>query len=146
MGNKSNMDSRRDLISQSAFSTQGHPASDRTKSLNIAMRKRENERIERENHKFAKRLYSNTGSISKKQLDDDFSRIISLKKMIQRCKKNRPSYNGRFQQLPPLSMKRAASTEDLTSSPANPVKSAETEVKKSKKSSPIATPVPESEG
>ena len=35
-------------------------------SLNGTWRKKEYDRIERENHAFAKRLYSNTGSISKK--------------------------------------------------------------------------------
>jgi len=39
------------------------------RSLNISIRKRENERIERENHAFAKRLYENNGAISKKKLD-----------------------------------------------------------------------------
>jgi len=39
------------------------------KSLNISVRRRDNERIERENHAFAKRLFSNSGSISKSALD-----------------------------------------------------------------------------
>ena len=42
------------------------PSTERVRSLNIVIRKRENERIERENHKFAKRLYSNNGNISRK--------------------------------------------------------------------------------
>ena len=83
------------------------------RSLNISVRRKENERIERENHAFAKRLYSNTGSISKKQLESDYRSIMNYKKNITRVKKNRPSYNGRFQHLPPLSMRRAASTDDL---------------------------------
>lgn len=33
------------------------------RSLNISVRKRENDRIERENHAFAKRLFENGGSI-----------------------------------------------------------------------------------
>jgi hypothetical protein len=32
----------------------------------------ENERIERENHAFAKRLYSNQGHIKKRELDAQF--------------------------------------------------------------------------
>lgn len=43
-------ESTRDLVSQSAFSTSVAGTKDRTKSLNIGVRKRENERIERENH------------------------------------------------------------------------------------------------
>lgn len=39
------------------------------RSLNISVRRRENERIERENHAFAKRLFQNSGSISKQRLD-----------------------------------------------------------------------------
>jgi hypothetical protein len=34
---------------------------ERTKSLNIGARRRENERIERENHLLAKKLYSKAG-------------------------------------------------------------------------------------
>jgi hypothetical protein len=44
----------------------------RQKSLNIQKRKKESERIERENNMFAKRLYSNSGSISRKQLEVEF--------------------------------------------------------------------------
>lgn len=33
------------------------------RSLNISVRKRENDRIERENHAFAKRLFENCGSV-----------------------------------------------------------------------------------
>jgi hypothetical protein len=33
------------------------------RSLNISVRKRENDRIERENHAFAKRLFENSGSV-----------------------------------------------------------------------------------
>lgn len=36
------------------------------KSLNIGVRRRENERIERENHAFAQRLFDKKGAISKK--------------------------------------------------------------------------------
>ena len=39
------------------------------KSLNIAIRRRDNERIERENHAFARRLFTNEGSINKRQMD-----------------------------------------------------------------------------
>jgi hypothetical protein len=39
------------------------------RSLNISVRKKENERIERENQAFAKRLFDNSGCISKKKLD-----------------------------------------------------------------------------
>ena len=43
------------------------------RSLNIAVRRQENERIERENHAFAKRLFSNHGSINKKQMDSAYA-------------------------------------------------------------------------
>ena len=36
------------------------------RSLNISVRKKENDRIERENHAFARRLFQNGGNISKK--------------------------------------------------------------------------------
>ena len=44
-------------------------ASQGPRSLNISVRRKENERIERENHAFAKRLVQNSGSISKAKLD-----------------------------------------------------------------------------
>lgn len=95
--------SKRTLVSQSAFSSlMGSGSTERTKSLNISIRKRENDRIERENHKFAKRLYSNTGCINRQKLESDYQSILQYKKMISRVKKNKPSFNGRFQALPPL--------------------------------------------
>ena len=39
------------------------------KSLNMGYRKRETERIERENHAFAKRLFDKQANLSKKKLD-----------------------------------------------------------------------------
>jgi hypothetical protein len=42
------------------------------KSLNIGVRKIENERIERENHAFAKRLFDKIGILSKKKMDEEF--------------------------------------------------------------------------
>ena len=39
------------------------------RSLNINVRKMENQRIERENQAFAKKLFENQGNISKKKLD-----------------------------------------------------------------------------
>ena len=43
-------------------------------SLNLVQRKRETERIERENHAFAKRLFDKQAILSKKALDDEFRR------------------------------------------------------------------------
>ena len=47
-------------------------SNDKRHSLNIRVRRMENERIERENHAFAKRLYSNQGHIKKRELDAQF--------------------------------------------------------------------------
>jgi hypothetical protein len=89
-----NNESMRDLISFSAFSTLN--GGDSKKSLNLGVRKRENERIEAENYKFAQKLYTNSGCISRKQLDQEYLSILAYKKMISRVKKNKPSFNGRF--------------------------------------------------
>ena len=113
-------------------------SSDRTKSLNIGVRRKENERIEKENHACAKRLYSNTGSISKKQLESDYKSILQYKKMIGRVKKNRPNFNGRFSQLPPLTMNRAASQDRL-----NEVNEDEETSKLKDKNSKMTSPRPE---
>ena len=72
------------------------------RSLNISIRKRENERIERENHAFAKRLYENRGQISKVKHDQDYLQHLELKQRVQRVKKNLPGFNGKATQLPPL--------------------------------------------
>jgi hypothetical protein len=40
--------------------------------LNILVRKKENERIEKENQAFAKRLFDKSGCISKKKFDEEY--------------------------------------------------------------------------
>ena len=56
------------------------------RSLNVILRKKENERIERENQAFAKRLFARQkeGSLSKKKMDDDYLNILKYKKQIQK--------------------------------------------------------------
>jgi len=44
----------------------------RSGSLNLQVRRKENLRIEKENHRFAKRLFSNGGAISMKKLEEEF--------------------------------------------------------------------------
>lgn len=65
------------------------------RSLNISVRRRENERIERENHAFAKRLFQNHGSLSKQKFDLQYARNCELKSRIARVKKPLPNLNGR---------------------------------------------------
>lgn len=43
-----------------------------SKSLNLAVRKKETDRIERENHAFAKRLFDRTSYVQKKAMDTEF--------------------------------------------------------------------------
>lgn len=52
------------------------------KSLNLGFRKRETERIERENHAFAKRLFDKQAILSKKKLDEEFKSHLQYKKQI----------------------------------------------------------------
>jgi len=56
------------------------------KSLNFSSRKRETERIERENHAFAKRLFERGASLSKKKLEDDYQRHMRYRNQIQKLK------------------------------------------------------------
>ena len=49
-------------------------------------RKRETERIERENHAFAKRLFERGASLSKKKFDDDYQQHMRYKNQIQKLK------------------------------------------------------------
>ena len=87
------------------------------RSLNISVRKKENERIERENHAFAKRLFQNNSSISKHKLDVQYNQQQELRNRIRKVKKPLPNLNGRANNLlPPLnasqfkSSKRSMST------------------------------------
>ena len=52
------------------------------RSLNFVNRKRETERIERENHAFAKRLFERGASLSKKKFDDDYQMHMKYKNQI----------------------------------------------------------------
>ena len=56
------------------------------RSLNVGTRKRENDRVERENQAFAKRLFAKQrdGSLSKKRMDEDFFAQQRYKKQIQK--------------------------------------------------------------
>ena len=54
------------------------------RSLNYGTRKRETERIERENHAFAKRLFEQQAYYKSRALNDDFRTHLKLKKQIQK--------------------------------------------------------------
>ncbi|CAI2372294.1 unnamed protein product [Moneuplotes crassus] len=56
------------------------------KSLNYEKRRKEFERIERENMAIAQRLYNKESSISKKKMDKDFNTNEKYKKQIQKLK------------------------------------------------------------
>ena len=49
-------------------------------SLNLGVRKRETERIERENHAFAKRLFDKKAVVAKKNLDKDYMNHLKYKR------------------------------------------------------------------
>lgn len=53
-------------------------------SLNMGMRKRETERIEKENHAFAKRLFDKQAVLKKKDLDNDWASHLQYKKQIRK--------------------------------------------------------------
>lgn len=61
-------------------------------SLNLAVRKRETDRIERENHAFAKRLFDKQANNTKTQMDKDFQAHLKYKKQIAKMS---ASTNGR---------------------------------------------------
>lgn len=52
------------------------------KSLNLGYRKRETERIEQENHAFAKRLFDKQANLNKKKLEEDYQNHLKYKKQI----------------------------------------------------------------
>ena len=53
-------------------------------SLNYIVRKKENERIEKENHRFAKRLYESRSILSKKEQDEQFIMQEKYKENLQK--------------------------------------------------------------
>ena len=55
-------------------------------SLNLAVRKRETDRIERENHAFAKRLFDKQANTTKSAMDKDFHSHLKYKKQIAKMK------------------------------------------------------------
>lgn len=57
-------------------------------SLNMAVRKKETERIEKENHAFAKRLFDKQAVLNKTNLDKDWANHMKYKKQIQKLPKN----------------------------------------------------------
>lgn len=50
----------------------------------MVTRKKETERIEKENHAFAKRLFDKQAVLNKKHLDNDWRRHITYKKQIMK--------------------------------------------------------------
>ena len=56
-------------------------------SLNMVARKRETERIERENHAFAKRLFDKQATLQKKGYDKDWAKHMSYKRQISKMPK-----------------------------------------------------------
>ena len=60
--------------------SQGRPF--QATSLNLVTRKRETERIERENHAFAKRLFDRQAVVTKKNLDKDYQTYLKYRRQI----------------------------------------------------------------
>ena len=77
--------------SQSLNQTKFNPVpKQQPKSLNMVVRKRENERIERENHAFAKRLFSNPGIIKKREMDQSYEQYVKNRTRISKAHKLSP--------------------------------------------------------
>lgn len=56
----------------------------RPKSLNIVARKRESQKIEEDNFKFAKRLFESQGLISVKEMKQHFKEHVRIKKHVRK--------------------------------------------------------------
>ena len=56
------------------------PSKKGPQSLNMFVRKKETERIEKENHAFAKRLFDKNAVMNKKALDDEWRHHVKYKK------------------------------------------------------------------
>ena len=89
-------------ISNSNFAFNSKSNSVGPRSLNISVRKKENERIERENQAFAKRLFDNSGCISKKKFDQEYYNQTMYKNNLMKYNRNRARGMSSRRQLPPL--------------------------------------------
>ena len=82
------------------------------KSLNISLRRQENERIERENQAFAKRLFDGKGAISMRKMTHEFADHLKHQQNIRKVGKPLPGHEavkrklrqmgGGSSMLPPL--------------------------------------------
>ena len=72
------------------------PGSRGPTSLNMGLRKRETERIERENHAFAKRLFDKQAVLQKKTFDNDWQSHMKYKKQISKMGPLVRSHQGNF--------------------------------------------------
>ena len=59
----------------------------RPKSLNIVARKKESQKIEEENFKFAKKLFESQGQISVKEMKQEFKEHVKVMKNVRKLKK-----------------------------------------------------------
>lgn len=59
----------------------------RPKSLNIVARKKESQKIEEENFKFAKKLFESQGLISVKEMKQEFKEHVKVMKNVRKLKK-----------------------------------------------------------
>lgn len=64
-------------------------------SLNLVVRKKETERIERENHAFAKRLFDKQAIVAKKNLDKDYMNHLKYKRAIAKMPGAQSKAKGR---------------------------------------------------
>ena len=67
------------------------------RSLNLAVRKRETERIERENQAFAKRLFDKQPNFDRKELDDAYKQHLKFKKALKKVEVVRSSLDQKKQ-------------------------------------------------
>ena len=63
-------------------------------SLNMPFRKRENQRIERENHEIAKRLFDKQSVINKKSMDQEWQQYKYYQRRVQKMPDFRNSHGG----------------------------------------------------
>eukprot|EP00347_Sterkiella_histriomuscorum_P003377 403364530 len=74
----------------------------RPKSLNIVSRKKESQKIEEDNFKFAKRLFESQGLISAKEMKQQFKDHVKIKKQVRKLVLKNDKSRGRHGMLPPL--------------------------------------------
>jgi len=88
-------------------------------SLNLGVRKKETERIERENHAFAKRLFDRQAVVNKRNLDKDYMQHLKYRRQIQKMPTGMKAQRGQVNQNQRTQTRGGAATDNYPQPPSH---------------------------